>query len=188
MLGAIPYLSKLKEEGYNFKSLFLSECCIPKYEGDNAKRIYIGSVGKIMPTFFCVGKATHVGNPFGGLNPNLLVSEINKLMEYNVELSDKYEKDITPPPVCLKQSDLKELYSVQNPVYAYSYYNLLTIQKTPEEIMENLKDIAREASYNTLKIIKENYKKYKAIYESKLEADLDIEPKIITLKNYIRKY
>ncbi len=54
--------------------------------------------------------------------------------------------------------------------------------------MENLKDIAREASYNTLKIIKENYKKYKAIYESKLEADLDIEPKIITLKNYIRKY
>lgn len=50
-------------------------------------------------------------------------------MEYNVELSDKYEKDITPPPVCLKQSDLKELYSVQNPVYAYSYYNLLTIQK-----------------------------------------------------------
>lgn len=129
MLGAIPYLSKLKEDGYNFKSLFLSECCIPKYEGDDAKRIYIGSVGKIMPTFFCVGKATHVGNPFGGVNPNLLVSEINRLMEYNVELSDKYEKDITPPPVCLKQSDLKELYSVQNPVYAYSYYNLLTIQK-----------------------------------------------------------
>ncbi|APH20001.1 M20/M25/M40 family metallo-hydrolase [Clostridium botulinum] len=187
MLGAIPYLSKLKEEGYNFKSLFLSECCIPKYEGDNAKRIYIGSVGKIMPTFFCVGKATHVGNPFGGLNPNLLVSEINKLMEYNVELSDKYEKDITPPPVCLKQSDLKELYSVQNPVYAYSYYNLLTIQKTPEEIMENLKDIAREAFYNTLKIIKENYKKYKAIYESKLEADLDIEPKIITFEELYKE-
>ncbi len=159
MLGAIPYLSKLKEEGYNFKSLFLSECCIPKYEGDDAKRIYIGSVGKIMPTFFCVGKATHVGNPFGGLNPNLLVSEINKLMEYNVELSDKYEKDITPPPVCLKQSDLKELYSVQNPVYAYSYYNLLTIQKTPEEIMKTLKSIAKEAFYNTLEIIKENYKK-----------------------------
>ena len=73
MLGAIPYLSKLKEDGYNFKSLFLSECCIPKYEGDNTKRVYIGSVGEIMPTFFCVGKATHVGNPFGGLNPNLLV-------------------------------------------------------------------------------------------------------------------
>ncbi len=27
--------------------------------------------------------------------------------------------------------------------------------------MENLKDIAREASYNTLKIIKENYKNIK---------------------------
>ncbi len=41
MLGAIPYLSKLKEDGHNFKSLFLSECCIPKYERDDAKRIYI---------------------------------------------------------------------------------------------------------------------------------------------------
>ncbi|OOO61598.1 M20/M25/M40 family metallo-hydrolase [Clostridium tepidum] len=187
MLGAIPYLSKLKEDGYKFKSLFLSECCIPKYEGDNSKRIYIGSVGKIMPTFFCVGKATHVGNPFGGLNPNLLVSEINKFMEYNVELSDIYEKDITPPPVCLKQSDLKELYSVQNPVYAYSYYNLLTIQKNPEEIMNKLKDIANKAFCNTLEIIKENYKKYKSIYESKLEVDLDIKPKVITFEQLYKE-
>ncbi|WP_251861927.1 M20/M25/M40 family metallo-hydrolase [Clostridium sp. Marseille-Q2269] len=187
MLGAIPYLSKLKDDGYNFKCLFLSECCIPKYEGDNIKRIYIGSVGKIMPTFFCVGKATHVGNPFGGLNPNLLVSEINRLIEYNVDLSDEYKGDTTPPPVCLKQADLKELYSVQNPIYTYSYYNLLTIKKTPDEIMRTLKSISKEAFCNTLKIIKENYKKYKSLCGSKLEEDLDIEPRIVTFEELYKE-
>ncbi|WP_125152051.1 hypothetical protein [Clostridium rectalis] len=30
--------------------------------------------------------------------------------------------DTTIPPICLKQTDLKELYSVQTPLFAASYY------------------------------------------------------------------
>lgn len=180
MLGAAPYLSKLQDEGFNFKGLFLSECCTPKYIGDEVKKIYIGSVGKIMPLFFCVGKATHVGNPFGGLNPNLLVSEINKLMEVNIELSDSWNQDITPPPVCLKQEDLKDLYSVQSPLYSYSYYNLLTLKWTPEEIMKKLKNIAYEAFENTVNIINKNYQKYEKLCGGNNTNDLDIQPKILT--------
>lgn len=187
MLSAVSYLSSLKDKGYKFKTLFLSECSTPKHEGENKKRIYIGSVGKIMPTFFCVGKATHVGNSFGGLNPNLMISEVNRLMEYNMDFSDSFGEDITLPPSCLKQEDLKDLYSVQTPLYSYAYYNLLTLKMKPEEIMEKLKLIANNAFENTIKIFKDNYEKYSDKISKESIEDLDIKPCILTYEKLYKE-
>ena len=35
-----------------------------EFEGDENKYVYIGTVGKLMPSFYVVGKETHVGESF----------------------------------------------------------------------------------------------------------------------------
>lgn len=161
MFAAVKYLADIQKEGYDFLGLLLSECCLPKYPDDSEKRLYIGTCGKIMPFFFCTGKETHACEPFSGFNPNLLVSEINRLMELNTDFCDSDNNSITPPPICLKQMDLKELYSVQTPIYAVSYYNLITLEMDVNKIMEKLKDIAKNAFDNAWLIVKERHSKFK---------------------------
>lgn len=181
MLEASKYLEKLQEKGYNFKGLFLSECSIPEKAGDESKKIYLGTCGKIMPLFLFAGKESHVCEPFDGLNANLLASEVNRLMEGNYELCDENLGEKTPVPVCLYQRDLKELYSVQVPLYAAAYYNLLTLKKSPLDIMKKLKEICNEAFVNTIHIVNKNYEGYYGHKKSSLE------PNVITYKELYKK-
>ena len=170
MIAAEPFLQKLREErGYNYCGVIVSECSIPSKPDEDFRRIYMGSVGKIMPSFFCVGKETHVGESLRGLNPNALVSEINRLLESNPDFSDEFIGTITPPPMCLKQIDLKELYSVQSPLYAASYYNLLTLNMSENELMIQLKELADKAFNNVLDDLK--VKRESFIKKSKVQAN-----------------
>lgn len=140
MLAAVPYLLDLKQRfGYEYVGLFVSECCIPKEIGDSTKRIYLGTSGKVMPLFLFVGKETHVYESYTGLNPNLLAGELNRLLELNSDFCDRDRGNITPAPICLKHMDLKELYSVQTPLMAASYYNILTLNLSIDELMYKLK-------------------------------------------------
>lgn len=183
MLGAVPYLLDLKKKyDYDYKALFVTECSIPKEIGDNKKRIYLGTSGKVMPLFLCVGKETHVYESHTGLNPNLLVSELNRLLELNPDFCDKDRGNTTPPPICLKQMDLKELYSVQTPLLAAAYYNILTLNLSIEELINKLKDISFKAFENALKIIEENVMKYNLISNSNNERE-KIEPRVLMFKD-----
>ncbi|KZL90739.1 M20/M25/M40 family metallo-hydrolase [Clostridium magnum] len=187
MIASVPFLLDLQEkEGYNYVGAIVSECSIPKSEGEKFKRIYIGTVGKIMPLFFCVGKETHVGESLKGLNPNLLVSEINRILEANPDFCDKVNDKITPPPMVLKQTDLKEIYSVQSPLFAISYYNLLTLNKSEEELISELKDLAFKAFSNILSDIKEKRERF---LESCCEEAqyIEVEPYVMTYKDLISK-
>ncbi|OAA83851.1 M20/M25/M40 family metallo-hydrolase [Clostridium ljungdahlii] len=185
MIAAAPFLLKLKEERkYNYCGMIISEPSIPERGEKESKRLYIGSVGKIMPLFFCVGKETHVGESLRGLNPNLLVSEINKLMECNPDLSDSIYDTVTPPPMCLKQMDLKEMYSVQSPLYSTAYYNILTLQASYDEILSNLKKLAQNAFENVLKDISKKREKFAKKSSQKLKFD-NIEACVITYKEML---
>lgn len=185
MIAAIPFLLKLKEERkYNYCGMIISEPSIPEGEEKAGKRLYIGSVGKIMPLFFCVGKETHVGESLRGLNPNLLISEINKLMECNSAFSDSIYDTVTPPPMCLKQMDLKELYSVQSPLYSAAYYNILTLQASYDEILSDLKKVAQKAFKNVLKDISKKREEFAKKSSQKLEFDT-MEPCVVTYKEIL---
>ncbi|MHC6180223.1 M20/M25/M40 family metallo-hydrolase [Clostridium sp. JNZ X4-2] len=161
MISAIPFLLNLKEERkYNYCGMIISEPSIPEKKEKVSKRLYIGSVGKIMPLFFCVGKETHVGESLNGLNPNLMVSEINRLLECNEDFSDNAYDAVTPPPMCLKQMDLKDLYSVQSPLYAAAYYNVLTLKMGYEKFIGDLKSLANEAFLNVLDNLSKKREKF----------------------------
>lgn len=187
MIASVPFLLNLQEkEGYNYVGAIVSECSIPKSEGEKFKRIYIGTVGKIMPLFFCVGKETHVGESLKGLNPNLLVSEINRILEANPDFCDNVNDKTTPPPMALKQMDLKELYSVQSPLFAIAYYNLLTLNRSEEELISNLKELAFKAFNNVLSDIKEKRKRFLENCCEEIQY-IEVEPYVMTYKDLLSK-
>jgi arginine utilization protein RocB len=154
MIGALSHINELQNNyGFEFEALLLAECYMPNASNDLVRYIHYGACGKIMPMFFFAGKETHVSEPFDGINPNFLAGELNRLLELNTDFCEVNKGVITPPPMCLKLADLKELYSVQTPIYSAAYYNLITLKLKPEELIKKLMDLSLMAFNNALEII-----------------------------------
>lgn len=99
MLRLVPELVRLQEtQGLDYLALLDTDYMTAEYEGDQSKYIYMGTVGKVMPTFFIVGKETHVGEAFQGLDPNQLAAQITQRINLNPEFSDR-EREWRP---CLR--------------------------------------------------------------------------------------
>jgi Arginine degradation protein (predicted deacylase) len=145
MLSAVEYLSSLKDQGYKIEGVINSEPFFMEYKGDKSRYIYTGTIGKLLPFVFCAGVEAHAGDPFSGISSSLLSSAVTFLLEDNVDLCERKGDFITPPPVCLKQEDLKSLYSVSTPDFSYSYYNYMTVKSTPEDVIEKMKGVCTKA-------------------------------------------
>lgn len=145
MRAAITHLAKLEDQGLEFVACINSEGVIPKYPGDTNRYIDIGTIGKIMPFFYCVGRESHVGQYYAGLNANLLTSAVSMVLEGNPEWAEVWKGEVYPPPASLKQKDLREIYSVTLPARAMVYFNHLTVTSTPAEILEKSMEVATQA-------------------------------------------
>ncbi|CAG9621516.1 M20/M25/M40 family metallo-hydrolase [Sutcliffiella rhizosphaerae] len=162
MLQALPALRELAaSHSLTYKACVNSEPMFQKYPGDDQLYLYTGAIGKLLPGFFCYGKETHVGEPLAGLNANLMVSEIQKLMEWNTELCEQVGAEVTPPPTSLVQKDLKEEYSVQIPHTAVTLYNVLFMEKSLLEWEKDFLQIARKAADNIESFYKERSERFR---------------------------
>lgn len=181
MLAAVDLLVRLKaEKGLEYVCCIVSEPHFPKYPGDENKYIYTGAIGKLLPVFFCAGKETHAGDPFSGMNPNMLTAKIIQEIELNPELSDTAGSFRVPAPVCLKQSDTKNAYSVSTPAAAYVYFNLMTVASAPDEVLAKLKSIGEKAFNEVLHSIEDNADKLQSLTGSK--------PKLPAIKPVVMTY
>ncbi|MYL32648.1 M20/M25/M40 family metallo-hydrolase [Pontibacillus yanchengensis] len=150
MLSALPALQQIKEqENLTFRACLNGEPMFSQYPGDPHNYVYSGSIGKVLPGFFCYGKETHVGEPFAGLNANLMVSYLAQELELNEAFIETVGDETTPPPVSLMQRDLKEEYSVQTPQTAVAMYNVLYLKQSVKELNEKLLQAAYKASEHT---------------------------------------
>ena len=147
MLTAALFLNKLAaERNLHYRALLLSECYLnDDMAHDPTRYIHYGATGKVMPLFFCAGKGCHADEPFVGLDANALNAAVYARLAMNADYCEHMRGECTPPAVCLKMKDLKANYSVSIPMYAVSYYNLLTLDLDPEGITERLKALAYDA-------------------------------------------
>ncbi|MCA1030636.1 M20/M25/M40 family metallo-hydrolase [Bacillus timonensis] len=147
MISAVPVLTELAQKyDLTYTACLNAEPMFSKYPGDPHNYIYTGSIGKVLPCFFCYGKETHVGEPFAGLNANYMASEISKLIELNTDFCEKINGETTPPPTNLMQKDLKEEYSVQIPHSAVTVFNVMAMEKSLKDITDLLLKQAKEAA------------------------------------------
>jgi arginine utilization protein RocB len=122
----------------------------PNYPGDPNKYVYQGTLGKFVLMAYAVGKETHGGDSLTGLNANLIISELTRRIELNMDLSDQFEDVVTSPPTSLKQTDTKEHYNVKTPESAYAYYNFLTADQSPKYFFDKVRQLAAEAMNDSL--------------------------------------
>lgn len=174
MRAALPFLRQFFEEKQLRPSAFLLSECFEYREEDpdreTARYIHVGASGKVMPAFFFVGAPAHVKEPFLSLDPNLLAVEIYRRLQLNSAFSQSRDGELTPPPVCLKMQDLKELYSVSTPLFAASYFNLVTVDLDPEALLQELLQLARESFVSALKQLQERAEAYAGRFGIKVSS------------------
>lgn len=161
MLSVVPELIRLeREEGFEYQAVIDTDYMAPRYEGDNTRYVYVGTVGKLMPSFYIVGSEAHGGDPFKGLDPNHLSSAIVNEIDFNTKYCDEAEGEVTVPPISLRQQDLKPEYSVQTAKTSYLYFNFGTHSSTPDQLMDKVIDGTNLAFQNVVDDLNREYKKY----------------------------
>lgn len=165
MRSAAPVLVELQETfDLEYILCWNTEPVFSKYPGDQSQYVYQGSVGKMLPGFYCYGEEAHVAEPFSGLNANFMTSVLTEMIELNPYLSEQVGDERTPPPSTLIQKDLKLDYSVQIPHQAISIYNLLTMEKSVDSVTEDLLKTARAAAKKISTIYQEREKAFSNIH------------------------
>ncbi|MFA1822780.1 M20/M25/M40 family metallo-hydrolase [Virgibacillus oceani] len=161
VIEAVPELERIQEELHlHFVNAINTDFTGPLYQGDKSNYFYLGSVGKLLPAFLIRGKETHVGQPFEGLDPNHIASELFRNIQLNPNLSDYHAGELTPPPTALKMRDLKPTYNVQTPIESFLYFNYFVHGNSPDKVMDQLRSIA-EASFEKVVYEANNaYRKY----------------------------
>jgi arginine utilization protein RocB len=158
VLQAVRFLLRLRQQhDLTYLGAINTDYTTALYPNDPHRYVNSGTVGKLLPSFLIVGKEAHVGEPFQGVDANLLAAELIRDLSMNDALCDVVHDSrgtgstqMTPPPVTLRASDLKAHYDVQLPFAAYFYLNVLTFTTTPGELLERLRTHAQAAMNNIL--------------------------------------
>jgi arginine utilization protein RocB len=143
---AARHLARLRQtRGLTYAGAINTDFVTARFPGDDQRPVYTGSIGKLLPCFFAAGRAAHAGEPFAGIDANLLLAALISEFDMNPAYCERVRGQTTPPPVTLRATDTKTLYNTQIPTGATLYLNLLTLERTPAEALTLLRVGAEDA-------------------------------------------
>lgn len=184
VLTAIPKVAELVKE-YDLTPIAAldTEPDFASFPGDDNKYLYMGTVGKLLAGFFVVGKETHVGESLQGMNVHLILANIIRRMELNMDFAENVHGEVTLPPTSLKMEDHKRLYNVQTPLTGHIYYNIPTFKNTPKGIMEKMEVIARAAIKESYDYVKQQNEIFKKESQTVMKT-IDLNPQVVTYAQF----
>ncbi|SHI75064.1 Arginine utilization protein RocB [Butyrivibrio fibrisolvens DSM 3071] len=161
MIESLDFYQKIKKErGYEYIFAINNDYTCPLYAGDEHNYIYTGAVGKLLPSFYILGKSTHVGQCLEGFDASLIASRLVEKIDLNTDFCDGYEGEYSLPPAVLKISDLKDFYNVQTAQEAFVYFNYFVHDASILEVTSKLVTAAHEALADVQNRIKECSESY----------------------------
>ncbi|NLB10572.1 MAG: M20/M25/M40 family metallo-hydrolase, partial [Clostridiaceae bacterium] len=108
MITAIEALRRWRDENKaKILGVINTDYHTAQYPGDEYYYLFRGTVGKIMPAFYVRTIETHAGDPFAGLDANMVLAELVREINLNPIYSDMAGDEISVPPITLKMTDLK---------------------------------------------------------------------------------
>lgn len=187
ILTALKDIKRIaRKERLSYIAAITSDYTSPRFAGDEARYIYLGTIGKLLPTFFVVGKETHAGQLFEGFDPNLVVAELTRRLNYNTDFCDEMDGEVTFPPVTLKQTDLKKQYDVQTPQTAFAYYNFFVNRRSPKDVLNQLKGVAMEAFEAAIKVFHQRFQQFSQLNGFSAPPP-KIVPRVFTYEEFYNK-
>lgn len=164
MLSAVQDLYEMqKERGWEFIAAIDTDFMTFRYPGDENRYVYVGTTGKLLPCFFLYGEETHVGEPFNGLDANLLASEVMRRIDLATDLCDVADGEVALPPISLHQRDNKTEYSVQTANTVNLYFNWPTHSSEPAQVLAQCRRKAVESFEAVIGHLNEEYEKFCAM-------------------------
>ena len=149
MRGAVPTLAALKAGGMDFIAAINTE---PGEAGDAraaGPRVFLGTLGKLMPGFYVRGCAAHVGNCYKGFSAALAISHLVECAECSPSLANPLRGKTQPSWICLDMGVMRKTYSVTVPDRAYAYFNCFTTTSTPADIVGQMRSVALSSFIKT---------------------------------------
>ncbi|MDX2006387.1 MAG: M20/M25/M40 family metallo-hydrolase [Meiothermus sp.] len=124
-------------------------------DGSEGRAIFLGSVGKMLPFVLFVGRPTHVGAVFDGVNPSLLMAEFVRRLEANPSFGDPPgQAEYPAPPAVLYARETRTHYDVTTPHTAFCAVNLLTHSRGPQEVLQSVRQLAGESLNAALELLR----------------------------------
>ncbi len=107
-----------------------------------------GSIGKIMPFFYCRGVLAHAGKSSEGFNPLSILSECIRQTEMNPDLADfcSLSHELSPLPTWLMARDSKTTYDVSMPLSAFGCLSMQPLNSRPSDILLKLKGLVTKGA------------------------------------------
>ena len=134
---AAPALAQIaKERGLDLVAAINLDATADDGNGDAGRTIALGTVGKLLPTVFVAGVATHGGFPLNGINAAALLSAIALEVEWAPELTDDTAAQPGTPPSLLSLRDGKAAYDVTTPATAFATWNVLIHRRSPMQVLD----------------------------------------------------
>jgi arginine utilization protein RocB len=138
-------LKKLKDEwGLEYLMAINSEPTDRTFGSDKPK-LYVSSIGKILPLIYAKGMLSHAGRVYDGLNPIKIMASVVRKLDLNEYFIDSAEGVVSAPATFLYMKDVKEIYDVSLPTGAAGCLNVMYLGKSVAQIMDKIKDMCEEA-------------------------------------------
>jgi arginine utilization protein RocB len=112
-------------------------------------------MGKALAGLYVLGRPTHAGMPFEGVDAAQLAASLTARATGSRELVDRADGAVAAPAVALRLRDLKPGYNVQTAAEAMVELNLITIVRPLAETLDELRRIALDALASLVRSMRE---------------------------------
>jgi arginine utilization protein RocB len=140
---ALPGIAK--EHGLHLRAAINLDSLVDAGDGAAGRRIVLGTVGKLLPSAFVVGRAVHASDSLQGLNAGVLAGAIAAAVEWSPALTERTQGELAAPPTLLGLKDNRTAYDVTTPDQVWAYWNVMTHRRSPVEVLSAFRALCRDA-------------------------------------------
>ncbi|MDR1650820.1 MAG: M20/M25/M40 family metallo-hydrolase [Synergistaceae bacterium] len=103
--------------------------------GPDKPKIFVSSIGKVLPLIFVRGALAHAGRVYDGFSPARLLAHIVRRLDINPAFIDADGDVVSCPAAFLYMKDCKTAYDVSLPRSAAGVMNVMFLKKSVAEII-----------------------------------------------------
>ena len=119
-------------------------------DGAAGRVLALGTVGKVLPTAFVVGRPVHSGYALRGVNAGVLAAAIAERLEWAPELTDDSAGVPGTAASLLSLKDTKAGYDVTTPASAFLFWNVLNHWRSAAAALDIVARLVDEATRDCL--------------------------------------
>lgn len=114
-------------------------------DGEAGRTVTLGTVGKLCPSALVIGQPVHACYAFDGINAASLAGALASDIEWSPRLTERSGHEQGAGPTLLGMKDDRIAYDVTMPGSVWLYWNVITHDRRPAEILATVAELTRDS-------------------------------------------